>query len=106
MPSDTKRYESGEAGEAHWDLSVEHIPALLEHFLAFRGRWFRTPRGRPYLTPPFQQRWVEAILRALVTGGRQIILSPPRHGKSELLIHVCVADCAVPEHSDSVGGGE
>ena len=76
--------------ESHWDLSVEHIPALLEHFLAFRGRWFRTPRGRPYLTPPFQQRWVEAILRTLVTGGRQIILSPPRHGKSELLIHVCV----------------
>src|SRR5690606_41257821 len=76
--------------ESRWELSGEHGPALVEHSLAFRGRWFRTPRGVAYLTPPFQQRWVEAILRTLVTGGRQIILSPPRHGQSELLFHVCV----------------
>ena len=34
--------------------------------------------------------WIRIILKALVTGQRYLILSPPRHGKSELLVHFCV----------------
>lgn len=75
---------------AHWDLEESHIPALVKDFLWFRGEFFRDPRGRGYVTPGFQQRWLAALLAALVSGGRQVILSPPRHGKTELLIHVAV----------------
>ena len=31
-----------------------------------------------------------ATLRAIYTGGQQLILSPPRHGKTELLRHFCI----------------
>jgi hypothetical protein len=72
-----------------YDLSIFHIRALLADFLAFRARHFRTPDGEPFLTEEFHMRWIEAILHAIVTGGRLVILSPPRHGKTELLIHFC-----------------
>lgn len=80
--------------------SAERSPdaaATLEDFAAFRARYFRTPNvegaelaGVPYLTPGFHERWVDAIESTIATGGRQIILSPPRHGKSDLLTHVCI----------------
>lgn len=62
---------------------------MTERFVAFRNAFFTTPRG-PYLTEGFHRRWIRAILISLATGGRQMILSPPRHGKSELLVHFCV----------------
>lgn len=71
------------------ELSEDDLPALLWDFLRFRESYFKTPRGTPYLTPGFQQKWIKAFLRALVTGDRLVILSPPRHGKTELLIHFC-----------------
>lgn len=58
-------------------------------FLAFEARFFRTPRG-PYLRRPFHIAWIRATLRAIVLGGKLLILAPPRHGKSELLTHFCV----------------
>lgn len=70
-----------------WELTTDDLPALLRDFLYFRRRHFRTPRGEPFSTEPFHQRWIEAFLHALVTGGRLVILSPPRHGKTELLVH-------------------
>lgn len=75
--------------ESIYDLSIFHVRALLADFLAFRERHFITPEGTPFLTEPFHQRWIEAFLKAMVTGGRLVILSPPRHGKTELLIHFC-----------------
>jgi hypothetical protein len=71
-----------------WNLNESHIGRLVEDFTKFRDKYFRTPRRERFMTPEFQQRWVASILKALVTGGRQVILSPPRHGKSEMLIHV------------------
>lgn len=75
--------------ESIYDLTIFHIRALLADFVAFRARHFVTPEGTPFLTEEFHQRWIEAFLKALVTGGRLVILSPPRHGKTELLIHFC-----------------
>jgi hypothetical protein len=72
----------------HWDLTEGDIEALVTDFVGFRGEFFLTPRGVAYMTPEFQSAWVAAVLRTLVVGGRQVILSPPRHGKTELLIHV------------------
>lgn len=63
---------------------------ILDDFVAFRDRYFRLPAGGPYLTEPFHLRWVAAILDALEHGRQQVILSPPRHGKTELLVHVAV----------------
>lgn len=74
--------------ESHFDLTLDDIPALIEDFLWFRPQFFVTAQGEPFETPGFQQKWLAALLESLVTGGRQVILSPPRHGKTELLIHV------------------
>lgn len=65
------------------------IPPL-DDFAEWRARCFRNERDEPYLTPPFQQAWVDLILDAIEHGERAVILSPPRHGKSQLLIHFCV----------------
>lgn len=74
--------------DSHFDLTVADIPALVADFLRFRVKYFVTPQGEKYETPEFQQVWLAALLQTLVSGGRQVILSPPRHGKTELLIHV------------------
>lgn len=70
------------------------IEALLEPsvdaFALFRARYFRTSTDEEYLFPPLHRRWVASLLDVVERGGRQIILSPPRHGKSELLTHFCV----------------
>ena len=75
--------------DSFWDLTEADVPALLKDFLAFRRRHFKTPNGKVFLTPEFQVRWILAFLYAVTTGGRLVILSPPRHGKTELLIHFC-----------------
>ncbi len=70
---------------------------LLEDFPAFRAAYFETivydsamdvaPEPQPYLTPEFHQVWVDSILDTMRRGGRLMILSPPRHGKTDLLTH-------------------
>jgi len=74
---------------ANGDRFEELLGILADRFLRFEQRFFKTKRG-PYLRRPFHRRWIIAILRAIYTGGRVQILSPPRHGKSELLVHFCV----------------
>ena len=59
-------------------------------FVAWRAAMFLAPNGKPYLTKLFHRVWIRQVLKAIVTGGRHMILSPPRHGKSELLIHFVV----------------
>ena len=62
----------------------------IEHFKEFRNRYFQTEQGVPYDTPEFHTRWIEAILSSIDNGEQQMILSPPRHGKTDLLIHFVV----------------
>lgn len=68
----------------------ELLTVMVDRFAdRFRPAFFRTKRG-PYMTKGFHRNWIRAILKAIYTGGHILILSPPRHGKSELLIHFCV----------------
>lgn len=90
----------GALARERWRRSPE-MDALLEPtveaFVEFRARYFRTPQDELYLFPDLHRRWVGSLLRCVESGGRQIILSPPRHGKSELLTHFCVwMICAKP----------
>lgn len=73
-----------------WELAGRDLRALLRDFLWFQGTFFQTERGSAPMVPRFHRRWILRILKALVTGGRLVILSPPRHGKTELLIRFCV----------------
>ena len=62
----------------------------LEHFKDFRYRYFEPEQGIPYETPDFHIKWIKSILEAIDNGEQQMILSPPRHGKTDLLIHFVV----------------
>ena len=59
-------------------------------FMAFEAEFFALPGGEPWLREDFHKEWIKAVLYAIATGGYLQILSPPRHGKSELLIHFCI----------------
>jgi hypothetical protein len=72
------------------DEATRFIGTLTARFADFRERFFLLPNGRPYATEGFHRAWIAGILRAIFTGSRHMILSPPRHGKSELLVHFCV----------------
>ena len=79
--------------DAPCDCLCDGLDAWLEvavdAFATFREQWFATPLG-PYYTKAFHRTWIRKILTAIITGGRYLILSPPRHGKSELLVHFVV----------------
>ena len=62
----------------------------MERFMDFEKEYFSLPTGSPYIREEFHKRWISAVLTAIATGGYLQILSPPRHGKSELLIHFCI----------------
>lgn len=78
-------------GEYDYDPETDDLEEWLdravEGFVRFRNRFFKLPRGKVYITKSFHRKWIRAVLRAIITGGRLEILSPPRHGKSELLVH-------------------
>lgn len=74
--------------DVKWNLS--NIPTLAKRFVIFRGIHFVDPKGNPYRTPDFQVRWIKSLLRSLMRGGKLSILSPPRHGKTDLLAHVVI----------------
>lgn len=75
--------------QAAWSMAPDVVAALAD-FETFRARYFTDSWGDPYLTKGYHRQWIASILRALTSGGRQMILSPPRHGKTDLLIHLCV----------------
>lgn len=70
------------------------LDANVDAFIAFRDEYFETTaRGgvvERFVNKPYQRKWVRGTLHAIFAGEQQMILSPPRHGKSELLIHFCV----------------
>jgi hypothetical protein len=72
-----------------WETPQEAL-ASLQSFEEFRNRYFQTETGEPYETADFHHRWIESILKAIDEGGEQMILSPPRHGKTDLLTHFAV----------------
>ncbi len=98
-----KRRAQVEVEAEQWEMGPEAKRALAD-FGFFRARYFKAARGifkgKPYATEPFHLRWIDAVLRALPDeaggtgpsglGGQQLILSPPRHGKTELLAHFCI----------------
>jgi hypothetical protein len=72
-----------------WELSAE-AEAALENFSNFRHRYFRTELGKHYETADFHENWINNIIDSIDNGKELLILSPPRHGKTELLIHFAV----------------
>jgi len=73
----------------NWTLPAKAEKSLRE-FKLFRDMYFETETGDLYETPEFHIRWIESILHAIEHGNQQMILSPPRHGKTDLLIHFAV----------------
>ena len=72
-----------------WETPKEAIESLRK-FEDFRDRYFKTETGEKYITADFHQKWINAILTAIDEGNEQMILSPPRHGKTDLLTHFAV----------------
>jgi len=72
-----------------WETPKEALKALSK-FKDFRDRYFETETGEKYETADFHQKWINTILKAIDEGGEQMILSPPRHGKTDLLTHFAV----------------
>ncbi len=72
-----------------WVTPKEAIKSL-EKFEDFRNRYFQTETGDQYETADFHQKWIKSILKAIDEGGEQMILSPPRHGKTDLLTHFAI----------------
>jgi hypothetical protein len=56
-------------------------------FVQFRDRYFHLGINKQHVTADFHREWIAAVFTAYFKGGKAIILSPPRHGKSELLVH-------------------
>lgn len=73
---------------------VDEFEAALDEaisgFKLFRDTYFFYRTNTPFITHQFHLDWMRETLRSIYTGGRTMILSPPRHGKSELLVHFCV----------------
>ena len=69
------------------------LDELVDRFMAFEAEYFRTShQGRSirFLRVVCHRRWIKETLRAIFTGEAVQIMAPPRHGKSELLVHFCV----------------
>lgn len=72
------------------DLAEGDVPAMVSDFLWFRGEFFLTEDEEPFANPDYMVVWIESIMATFVTRGRLMILSPPRHGKTELLTHLVI----------------
>jgi hypothetical protein len=68
----------------------ELLELLVESYIAFQERFFEIRPGVTFIVKDFHRIWIKSIIHAWLTGGKQLILSPPRHGKSELLIRFVV----------------
>ena len=72
-----------------WSVPQEAEQAL-ENFSTFRNKYFATETGEKYETADFHENWINKILKSIDEGGELLVLSPPRHGKTELLIHFAI----------------
>jgi len=64
------------------------VDELVRSYSVF-SRYYFTLEGQRPLIADFHLVWIRAIIIAYATGGKQLILSPPRHGKSEMLVRFC-----------------
>ena len=73
------------------NVGLDEFQVLLEElvraYTVASRRYSRLERKRPIIKP-FHSKWIRSIIRAYATGGKLLILSPPRHGKSETLIRL------------------
>ena len=77
--------------EAQQDWQIaEETKQSLQDFKDFRDRYFKTETGDLYETADFHENWINSIVDAIENGKQQMILSPPRHGKTDLLTHFAV----------------
>lgn len=72
--------------EAAFEALIDELVAL---FVEWRNRFCTDERGQLYVTKGFHRRWIRALIKALLLGRRIMVLSPPRHGKTQLLIDFC-----------------
>jgi hypothetical protein len=63
---------------------------MVERFMAFEAEFFRVASRKKFLRVDGHYEWISATLATYASGGYLQILSPPRHGKSELLVHFAV----------------
>ena len=77
------------AARENWDIPEEAKDSL-KSFKKFRDRYFLTETGQQYETAKFHKNWIKNILKAIDKGEQLMILSPPRHGKTDLLTHFAV----------------
>ena len=84
----TRIKEMGMAGELD-DEFYQLADELTDAYSAF-SKWYFNLEGKRPLIKDFHKRWIRSIIVAYATGGKQLILSPPRHGKSEMLIRFVV----------------
>jgi hypothetical protein len=82
---DKKNYES----QKDWQIAEDTVKSL-QDFKNFRNRYFKTETGELYETAEFHESWINSIVDAIDNGKQQMILSPPRHGKTDLLTHFAV----------------
>lgn len=80
--------ELGAEGEGTVEFD-ELVDGLVRAFDVF-GRFYFRLEGRRPIHKRFHLEWIRLILVAFAVGGKQMILSPPRHGKSELMIRFVV----------------
>jgi hypothetical protein len=73
----------------NWAISEDTVESLKD-FKDFRDRYFKTETGDLYETAEFHENWINNIVDAIDNGKQQMILSPPRHGKTDLLTHFAV----------------
>jgi hypothetical protein len=76
-----------EEASPRFDILIE---LLVESYIAFQNRFFEIAPGKRFIVKDFHRIWIKSIIVAWLTGSKQLILSPPRHGKSELLIRFVV----------------
>ena len=87
-----KAYQQDKAvfiAQEEWEVTEDTLVAL-EDFKNFRDRYFKTETGELYETADFHDKWINQIVNAMQNGLQQMILSPPRHGKTDLLTHFAV----------------
>ena len=80
--------ELGPEGESteEFELLVDE----LVHAYAVFSRYYFNLEGRRPINEKFHLVWIRSIIVCYAIGGKQNIQSPPRHGKSEMLVRFCV----------------
>jgi len=91
LPSDkmARLKELGMAGDHKTKEFKQLLKDVVRAYSVFSRFFFRLEGKRP-LIMSFHKKWIASIIRAWATGGKQLILSPPRHGKSEMLVRFVV----------------